>query len=231
MSVDGTCASHVVQNGETCSSIAAANGLKPEDLATFNDKTTWGWSGCDHLGAQVKICLSKGDPPMPQSVDNAVCGPLKSGSQPPSAGHDLASLNPCPLNSCCTIWGQCGITPEFCTNKTGSTGNPGTAPTGQNGCISNCGTDVKKDGAPSSPISVGYYESWNFDRPCLNMRADSIDTTKYTHYHWGFAAVTTDFGVSINDTYKQWSRFTGLANIKKIVSSSSTRSRDFSPAE
>jgi hypothetical protein len=63
------------------------------------------------------------------------------------------------------------------------------------------------------------------------MRADSIDTTKYTHYHWGFAAVTTDFGVSINDTYKQWSRFTGLANIKKIVSSSSTRSRDFSPAE
>ncbi|KAL1614507.1 hypothetical protein SLS54_009680 [Diplodia seriata] len=160
---------------------------------------------------------------MPQAIDNAVCGPLKPGSQPPTDGQTLADLNPCPLNACCTTWGQCGITPEFCNNDTvASTGNPGTAPPGRSGCISNCGTDIKNDstaGPVSSPISIGYYESWNFDRRCLNMRADSVDTSKYTHYHWAFAAIDpTTFEVSINDTYNQWSRFTGLTGIKRIVS-------------
>lgn len=215
---DGSCASYVVQSGDTCSAIAASNGLTADDLANFNDGTTWGWSGCDELGAQLKICLSSGNPPMPQTIDNAVCGPLKPGSEPPSGDQTLADLNPCPLNSCCTRWGQCGITPEFCTNETGSTGNPGTAPTGKNGCISNCGTDIKNnDAGPSSPISVGYYESWNFDRPCLNMRADNVDTSKYTHYHWGFASLDEGLSVSINDSYKQWDKFTGLKDIKRIV--------------
>lgn len=215
---DGSCAAYTVKSGDTCSAIAAANGLKTTDLATFNDKTTWGWSGCDQLGADLNICLSKGNPPMPKSIDNAVCGPLKPGSQPPAAGKNLSSLNPCPLNTCCTRWGQCGITPEYCTAETGPTGNPGTAPSGHNGCISNCGTKIVNNGAgPSSVFSVGYYESWNFDRPCLNMRADSVDTSKYTHYHWGFATVTSSFDVSINDSYSQWGRFTGLTGIKRIV--------------
>lgn len=220
--LDGTCTSYVVKTGDTCSSIATANGLSIADLATFNDKTTWGWSGCDHLGAQLKICISKGSPPMPQAIANAVCGPLKPNAKFPTGGKTLASLNPCPLNACCTIWGQCGITPEFCTDQAGPTGNPGTAPGGQNGCISNCGTKIKSDDArPGSPMSIGYYESWNFDRPCLNMRVDSVDTSKYTHYHWGFAIITTSFGVAIDDTYKQWSRFTGLTGINKIVGPSS----------
>jgi chitinase len=34
------------------------------------------------------------------------------------------------------------MTPEYCTAEAGSTGNPGTAPPGKNGCVSNCGTDV-----------------------------------------------------------------------------------------
>ncbi|OMP84202.1 Killer toxin subunits alpha/beta [Diplodia seriata] len=165
---------------------------------------------------------------MPQAIDNAVCGPLKPGSQPPTDGQTLADLNPCPLNACCTTWGQCGITPEFCNNDTtAATGNPGTAPPGRSGCISNCGTDIKNDstaGPVSSPISIGYYESWNFDRRCLNMRVDSVDTSKYTHYHWAFAAIDpTTFEVSINDTYNQWSRFTGLTGIKRIVSPPSIR--------
>jgi chitinase len=215
---DGSCASYTVKSGDTCSAIAANNGLKATDLATFNDKTTWGWTGCNGLMAGVTICLSKGTPPLPAPQSNAVCGPIKPGTKAPTDGTNITNLNPCPLNSCCDIWGQCGITPEFCTQETGPTGNPGTAPPGHNGCISNCGTKIANNGgAPSSFNKVGYYESWNWDRKCLNMRADTVDTSFYTHVHWGFATITSSFDVSVNDTYKQWSRFQSLS-AKKVIS-------------
>lgn len=217
---DGLCASYVVKSGDTCSSIAAANGLTVDSLAKFNDKVTWGWSGCQYLGAQLAICLSTGVPPMPQTISNAICGPLKPGTKPPGPNQKLVDLNPCPLNACCTIWGQCGITPEYCNASTAATGNPGTASSsGQNGCISNCGNAIVNDKTMSgSFFNVGYYESWNFDRSCLNMRVDSIDTSQYSHVHWGFGTVGADLGVSINDTTDQWSEFTKLQGSKRIVS-------------
>ncbi|POR35152.1 Killer toxin alpha/beta [Tolypocladium paradoxum] len=216
-SKDGSCASYTVQSGDTCSSIANKNGLKLADLGTFNDKTTWGWFGCNDLMVGLAMCLSSGRPRMPAPVPNAVCGPIKPGSVP-DPKVSLADMNPCPLNSCCDIWGQCGITPEYCVAEKGPTGNPGTAPAGHNGCVSHCGTKIVSGGSgPGSFIKIGYYESWNWDRPCLNMRADSIDTS-YTHAHWGFGTVGPSFGVSINDTYKQWDDFTSLYGIKKIVS-------------
>jgi hypothetical protein len=44
----------------------------------------------------------------------------KKDTKKPDKGNawDWADLNPCPLNACCDVWGQCGITPEFCTNST-----------------------------------------------------------------------------------------------------------------
>jgi hypothetical protein len=62
---------------------------------------------------------------MPAPVDAAICGPQVPGTKPPAAGISLASLNPCPLNACCDIWGQCGTMLEFCTISTSSTGAPG----------------------------------------------------------------------------------------------------------
>jgi chitinase len=97
---DGTCASHYVVLGEWCSSLAAANGLTVEEIATFN-KNTWGWEGCGNLQAYQYICLSTGAPPMPATVPNAICGPQKPGTSPPVPGTSLATLNPCPLNACC----------------------------------------------------------------------------------------------------------------------------------
>ncbi|KAF3480459.1 killer toxin alpha/beta [Arthroderma uncinatum] len=214
---DGSCASYTVKSGDTCSAIAASNGLKVEDLGKFNDKTIWGWFGCNSLLAGTRICLSSGSPPMPAPVPNAVCGPIKPGTKA-DPKTKLADLNPCVLNSCCNIWGQCGITPDFCTDEAGPTGNPGTAPPGHNGCISNCGTDIKTgDAGPSSFINIGYYESWNFDRPCLNMRVDSIHQT-FTHLHWGFGLISPSFDISVDDKHKQWKPFTSLYGFKKILS-------------
>lgn len=215
---DGSCVAYTVQSGDYCDKIARAYGLQISDLSTFNDGKTWGWTGCNPLSGSIKICLSTGTPPLPPTDPNAVCGPTVSGTTNPW-GLALAALNPCPLNACCDRWGQCGTTPEFCTAETGPTGNPGTAPAGHNGCISNCGVTIANIQAPASQINVGYYESWNWDRTCLNMRVQDVDKSRYTHYHWAFADVSaTDFTLSVNDTFNEWALFKGLQGIKRIVS-------------
>lgn len=58
---DGTCATYRVMSGDTCSALAAKNGLKVADIDTFNNGTTWGWYGCNKLLADVNICLSEGE--------------------------------------------------------------------------------------------------------------------------------------------------------------------------
>lgn len=119
---DGSCTSYKTKSGDTCASIATANGLRPEDISKFNDKNTWGWAGCDRIMNDMTICISEGNPPMPAALENAVCGPQKPGTKPPTGDQKLADLNPCPLKTCCNIWGQCGITPEYCKAETGPTG-------------------------------------------------------------------------------------------------------------
>lgn len=216
---DGTCYAYTVKTGDSCSAIAASYDLTNAKIESFNKGTTWGWFGCSNLLADLKICLSTGIPPLPNSVEGAQCGPTVPGTVLPTNGTALADLNQCPLNACCDIWGQCGITPEYCTNDTGPEGNPGTAPAGKNGCISNCGTNItNSDIAPTQFISVGYYESWNWNRPCLNMRAAAIDTSAYTHIHWAFADISDDYNVVINDTFSQWADFKALSGVKRIVS-------------
>ncbi|KAL4905791.1 hypothetical protein BDW74DRAFT_184860 [Aspergillus multicolor] len=216
---DGTCATHLVESGDNCSDLAASNGLTFKDIEKFNNGTTWGWNGCSSLMAGINICLSKGDPPMPAPVSNAICGPTKPGTKMPSSGA-LEDLDPCPLNVCCNIWGQCGITEDFCLEERGPADNPGTSPAGKNGCVSSCGVDIKNnDEGPSSYGRVGYYESWNFDRDCLNLRARNANTDlSYTHMHWAFAGINTeDWTVAINDSYGQWEDFKSL-NVKRIIS-------------
>jgi hypothetical protein len=110
---DGTCATHLIKPGNDCTFLAGSNGLTRKDIEEFNNGTTWGWYGCDKLIPGTYICLSEGDPPMPFPIPNAWCGPTKRGSKPPSKGQELKDLNPCPLNACCNIWGQCGVSGDF----------------------------------------------------------------------------------------------------------------------
>lgn len=213
---DGGCATYQVQSGDYCAKIAAANSLDVKDLENFN-KNTWGWSGCKRLFAEAVICLSKGDPPMPSPIANAVCGPQKPGTKKPVKGEDLSDLNPCPLNACCNIWGQCGITEDFCKNTT--LGPPGTAKEGTNGCISNCGTDiVNNKSPPSSFMRVGYFEAWNEERPCLRMDVSELESmTELTHVHFSFAKLTEDFEVDVSEVSFQFNKFKKLKGPKRIL--------------
>ncbi|KAK3330048.1 killer toxin alpha/beta [Apodospora peruviana] len=217
---DGSCAAYTVQPNDFCSKIAATNGLKVAELEGFNNGTTWGWNGCGNLMLGINICLSKGTPPMPAEMSNAVCGPTKPGTKKPTGDTKLEDLNPCPLNACCNVWGQCGIDSDFCVKELGPSKNPGTSPPGKNGCVASCGTSVinNKEAPAAGFQKIGYYESWNWNRKCLNMRADQLDyIDDYTHMHWGFAEIGPDFTVSIPDEHKQFDGFKKL-QINKIIS-------------
>jgi GH18 family chitinase len=131
-------------------------------------------------------------------------------------------LNPCPLNVCCNIRGQCGINEQFCIEKRGPAGNPGTSPANTNGCVSSCGVDIHNtDGDIVVPYGrVGYYESWNFNRKCLWLCAANANTNlAYTHIHWAFVEVDpSDWTVKIADPYNQWEDFKALDDMRRIIS-------------
>ncbi|KAJ7513181.1 class V chitinase-like protein [Mycena galericulata] len=211
---DGSCASYSVVSGDTCNAIALSNDITVADLATWN-VNTWGWEGCADLQL-INICLSTGTPPMPPPLPNAVCGPQVPGTANPGAGANLSALNPCPLNACCDIWGQCGTTSDFCTSS--STGAPGTAAPGTNGCISNCGTDVIIGSAPPEFLHVAYFEAFNIQRPCLKMDIMQLDTTQYTHVHFAFLGLTSAFTVDTSQFQDQFNKFVKLTGIKRIAS-------------
>ncbi|KAK0739602.1 hypothetical protein B0T21DRAFT_382597 [Apiosordaria backusii] len=214
----GACASYVVKNGDFCSQIAAANGLTVEELEKFNENT-WGWNGCNNLYVGTNLCLSKGNPPLPAPVPNAICGPQKPGTTNPKPGTDLASLNPCPLNACCTVWGQCGTTAEFCTVKGVPFGTP--LKPWRVGCISNCGTKIVNNESPPSEFKrIGYFEAWNMadkkERPCLFMDATQIPTG-YTHIHFAFGDVSSNFAVGVGKLKDQFDKFVKMRGFKRII--------------
>ena len=214
---DGTCATYTVQAGEWCALIASDHFITADDIENFN-KQTWGWNGCQFMQLGQAICLSTGSPPMPAPVSNAICGPQVLGTQPPSDFSKLANLNPCPLNSCCNIWGQCGITPSFCTIHQSETGAPGTSPPGTTSCISNCGTNfANNDNHPAQFLKVGYWESWAATRGCLGMTAAQIPSG-YSHIHYAFGGITNDYQVDVSDTQTQFNDFKATTGFKKILS-------------
>ncbi|OBT75801.1 hypothetical protein VF21_05582 [Pseudogymnoascus sp. 05NY08] len=220
---DGSCFSYVVQADDNCSKLAAANGITTAQIKDFN-KNTWGFTGCDPLNKGVNMCLSKGDPPMPAPMSNAICGPQKPGTKKPTDGTKLADVNPCPLNACCNIWGQCGTTSDFCTISKSPSDAPGTSAPGKNGCISHCGTDiVNNGGAPASFISLAYFEAWNTEgRSCLRMDVSQINAggkETYSHIHFAFATITTDWKVDLTKVQAQFDKFKKMTTkAKKILS-------------
>ncbi|PVI08686.1 glycoside hydrolase family 18 protein [Periconia macrospinosa] len=218
---DGNCATYLTKKDDSCSKIAVARDLNVTDLLDFN-RDTWGWNGCkpEVFYPDFLMCVSKGTPPMPAIVPNADCGPTKPDTVKPPSGTNISMLNPCPLNVCCNIWGHCGLSDDFCVVSKSETGAPGTSAPGKNGCVSNCGRDIIKGNAPEKKIKVAYYESWNFNRKCLNMRVTSIPS-EYTHIHFAFANVTRGtYKPEITDesTKLEFEDFKKMKNVKKIIS-------------
>lgn len=200
---NGNCATYKVNSGDSCWSItnAHSNLISVDDLEKYN-KNTWGWGTCNNLQANTLICLSSGAPPLPLPVPGAVCGPIKPGTTKPPSGTNLASLNPCPLNACCDVWGYCGTTDEFCRAIPAGQAPGAPQPIGGPNCVSNCGTGIVNNGVPTASFfSIGYFEGYGLSRACDKVDIRTIDLKKYTHIHFAFATVTANtFGTEIPAT-------------------------------
>ncbi|KAJ4129266.1 hypothetical protein NW768_007801 [Fusarium equiseti] len=222
---DGTCFIYKIKSGDGCYSLGQNFGITQAFIESVN-KNTWGWNGCNRLQLGQPICLSKGKNPMPMAIAGAVCGPQKPGSRKPSSaktGWDLAGMNPCPLNACCSGYGFCGITSEFCTNTTAKGAAPGTSAQNTPGCIGNCGTNiVGNTKKPAKFLNVGYFQGYNLGRPCLNMDVTKLPEIKtaYTHIHFAFAGLTSDFSVLLQPAVReQFIKFKEVkGSWKKIIS-------------
>ncbi|KAF2828939.1 hypothetical protein CC86DRAFT_317913 [Ophiobolus disseminans] len=220
-SPDGTCATHEIKENQGCQVITVTYGITQNDLFDFNKKT-WGWDGCNDGNPKIglRVCVSKGKPPMPAEVSNADCGPTVPGTKLLGDDEDLASLNPCPLDVCCNFWGHCGTTRDFCIPSKSSTGNPGTSAPGENGCIANCGMELVNNNTPPKEYrKIGYFEGWNFNRKCLNMHVKDIEDG-YTHIHFSFGEFTPSLEILIKEDIKeQWQAFLNAdRDYKKILS-------------
>ncbi|KAK4450329.1 killer toxin subunits alpha/beta-like protein [Podospora aff. communis PSN243] len=215
---NGNCATYKVVPGDSCWSITQAHLISVADIENFN-KNTWGWGTCNNLQANTLICLSTGAPPLPLPVPGAVCGPIKPGTTRPPAGTSLASLNPCPLNSCCGVWGYCGTTDEFCRPIPAGQAPGAPQPAGGPICISNCGTDIVNNASPPpSFFTIGYFEGYGLSRACDKVDIRTIDTKKYTHIHFAFATITPNtFEVDMGPTINQFYYFKQLTGFKKIL--------------
>lgn len=112
---DGTCATHLIVENDSCDKLAKQYGITVDDIEKFNKGRTWAWTQCKDMLLGYNMCLSDGATPLPPPQQGAECGPLVPGTQQPSnKSASLADLNPCPLKACCSNWGFCGPFPEHC---------------------------------------------------------------------------------------------------------------------
>lgn len=142
---DGTCATHLIVNGDSCDDLAKKNNITPADIEKFDQGKTWAWTACKDMLVGYNMCLSTGRAPLPPPQAGAECGPLVAGTKLPADNTtSIAELNPCPLKACCSNWGFCGVFPAHCDIHAPSGGGPGTKEKGfQNTCVSNCGNKIK----------------------------------------------------------------------------------------
>ncbi|KAK4452539.1 hypothetical protein QBC34DRAFT_435403 [Podospora aff. communis PSN243] len=214
MNSDGTCAWVTVRKGDDCSKIGTPLGITPKEIHDFNVGKTWGWVKCESLLPDLNICLSDGLPPVPYPNVEATCGPTVPGTVF-SGDKPLKDYNPCPLNVCCNVWGNCGLNHDFCVSSDGP--SPGTS-TLQNGCISNCGNEIKSGPGPANYGRIGYYQSYNYNRACMHLDVKDANTDgTYTHIHWAFVEITDSWDVKVVDSGNQWDDFKKLKE-KKIIS-------------
>jgi len=140
---DGTCASLLIGDGDTCSRLGSKYGVTEQDLEKWNAGKTWAWTNCPGMMKGYKMCISDGLPPMPAPKEDAECGPMVRDTKRPSDSRtSLANLNPCLLNACCSNRGFCGPFDKHCAVHSPPGGGPGSVAAGfRDTCISNCGRD------------------------------------------------------------------------------------------
>lgn len=75
-------------------------------------------------------------------------------------------------------------------------------------------------GPPATYRSIGYFEGYNLDRPCLYQDISQLDVSAYTHIYYGFGVLSSSYvvqlpGVTNNYEFKL---FRGIQGPRRILS-------------
>ncbi|KAJ3505091.1 hypothetical protein NLJ89_g7596 [Agrocybe chaxingu] len=173
---DGSCKTYTTVSGDYCALIGTKFGITAAQIEQFN-ANTYKWKGCASLQLDFTLCVSSGTPPpIPVNPD------LQCGPESPSGGE-------CPLKACCSAFGFCGMTDEFCN----------AAPNGDP-CISNCGKATLPSCSGSQLTrKVGYYAGWAGARKCNPVGVDKLDLSTLTHVIYAFAEIDADMKIVFAD--------------------------------
>lgn len=113
----------------------------------------------------------------------------------------------CPLKACCSVFGYCGWTRDFCNDD----------------CQSDCEYDVPPGDCDTSAPRVrwGYYAGWATSRACRTVSPTALRkaTAKYSHLAFSFAHVSSDFRIipASPDDRKLYREFTDLKKFNPAV--------------
>jgi chitinase len=118
----------------------------------------------------------------------------------------------CPLSVCCSEFGFCGSTDEFCTWTNAADPVYPSCNTAYGGCGSvnrpRCG-----GGSSVSKRTIGYYESWSNTRKCSAVSPEDLNLNGFTHINFAFSFFDpTSFQITPMDANgaSLYSRFTAL---------------------
>ena len=165
----GRCQAYDVRPNDSCHSIALSLGVPLEQLIAWNNNARpYRWKGCDNLQVKQRICVSAGNAPKPKPNRKLQCGPESLGQKS------------CPLNACCSGWGYCGLSSEFCDTFHGEP------------CYSNCGT-VQLPQCHHTEVKrrVGYFASWASRRSDFPV-STSVINPAFTHIIFSFAVINPE---------------------------------------
>ncbi|KAK0630523.1 glycoside hydrolase superfamily [Bombardia bombarda] len=106
----------------------------------------------------------------------------KAECDPGGWGSQYSAATKCPLNVCCSPFGFCGTTEEFCQ-----------------------GVTVPQPHCTGNSISkriIGYYEGWSLTKSCGTMTPEQIPLGVYTHLNYAFAFIDpVTFNVAPMDSF------------------------------
>ncbi|KAJ6492287.1 hypothetical protein C8R45DRAFT_990838 [Mycena sanguinolenta] len=136
------------------------------------------------------------------------CTPTSAGGNCTSHCDAKAQCGPnappgeeeCPLKVCCSQYGYCGTTEDFCGDGCTSNCNPGT--------LGSCSPDQ----ATALTRRIGYVEGWAGRRGCMAWSPSNLNVDSLTHLNFAFAYISSSFEViemTPGDS-KLWSETTAL---------------------
>ncbi|KAK4241773.1 hypothetical protein C8A03DRAFT_30078 [Achaetomium macrosporum] len=110
----------------------------------------------------------------------------------------------CPLNVCCSEWGFCGTTTDFCLPSKNC----------QSHCVEHPSPPAGKNGGSVLNRVIGYYEAWSARRDCYKFPPGAIPVQGSTHVNFAFAYIDPKtFKITTMDSTTPASLFTETADV------------------